>query len=530
MEVLESHLDTQSDEFKANAAHHRALAADLKRRLEAVKQGGGPDLVKKHTARGKLFVRERIERLLDPGTAFLELSPLAANGLYNDEAPAAGVLTGVGVVRGRPVMVVANDATVKGGTYLPMTVKKHIRAQEVALENRLPCVYLVDSGGAFLPLQSEVFPDRDHFGRIFYNQARMSSLRIPQVAAVMGSCTAGGAYVPAMSDEAIIVKNQGTIFLGGPPLVKAATGEEVTAEELGGGDVHTRISGVADHLADDDAHALELARDILGHLGAPPPCPVELANPEAPAYDPQEIYGLLPTDLRRPYDVRELIARLVDGSRFHEFKTRYGTSLVTGFAHLNGVPVGILANQGVLFSDSALKATHFIELATQRGIPLLFLQNISGYIVGKQAEHGGIAKDGAKMVHAVANAEVPKVTVVIGGSFGAGNYGMCGRAYQPRFLFMWPNARISVMGGEQAASVLATVKQAQKPMTAEEVQAFKQPILDTYEREGSPYFSTARLWDDGVIDPVETRTVLSLALAAALNAPIGETQYGVFRM
>jgi acetyl-CoA carboxylase carboxyltransferase component len=535
MELLESHLDTNSEEFKANAAHHRALAADLKRRLEAVKQGGGPDLVKRHTARGKLFVRERIEKLLDPGTGFLELSPLAANGLYNDEAPAAGVLTGVGVVHGRTVMVVANDATVKGGSYLPMTVKKHVRAQEIALENRLTCIYLVDSGGAFLPLQAEVFPDRDHFGRIFYNQARMSALRIPQVAVVMGSCTAGGAYVPAMSDEAIIVKNQGTIFLGGPPLVKAATGEEVTAEELGGGDVHTRISGVADHLAEDDAHALELARDILSHLGGAPACPVELVTPEPPRYDPDEIYGILPPDLRRPYDVRELIARIVDGSRFHEFKSRYGTTLVTGFAHLNGVPVAILANQGVLFSDSALKATHFIELAAQRGIPLLFLQNISGYIVGKQAEHGGIAKDGAKMVHAVANAQVPKLTVVIGGSFGAGNYGMCGRAYQPRFLFMYPNSRISVMGGEQAASVLATVKQAQleaagKKMSEEETRAFKQPILDTYDREGSPYFSTGRLWDDGVIDPAETRTVLSLALAASLNAPIPEMRFGVFRM
>ena len=535
MEFLESHLDTNSDEFKANATHHRELAADLRRRLEAVKQGGGAELVKRHTARGKLFVRERIEKLLDPGTGFLELSPLAANGLYNDDAPAAGVLTGVGVVHGRTVMVVANDATVKGGTYYPLTVKKHIRAQEIALENRLPCVYLVDSGGAFLPLQAEVFPDRDHFGRIFYNQARMSALRIPQVAVVMGSCTAGGAYVPAMSDEAIIVKNQGTIFLAGPPLVKAATGEEVTAEELGGGDVHTRISGVADHLADDDAHALELARDILSHLGASPRAALEFATPEPPAYDPAEIYGVLSRDLRTPYDVRELIARIVDGSRFHEFKSRYGTTLVTGFAHLNGMPVAILANQGVLFSDSALKATHFIELASQRGIPLLFLQNISGYIVGKQAEHGGIAKDGAKMVHAVANAQVPKLTVVIGGSFGAGNYGMCGRAYQPRFLFMYPNSRISVMGGEQAASVLASVKQAQleaagKKMSDEETRAFKQPILDTYEREGSPYFSTARLWDDGVIDPAETRTVLSLALAASLNAPIPEMRFGVFRM
>ncbi len=490
-------------------------------------------------------MRERVERLLDPGTAFLELSPLAAFGLYDDEAPCAGLVTGIGSVHGRAVMVVANDATVKGGTYLPLTVKKHVRAQEVALENRLPCVYLVDSGGAFLPLQAEVFPDRDHFGRIFYNQARMSALGIPQVAAVLGSCTAGGAYVPAMSDEAVIVRNQGTIFLGGPPLVKAATGEEVSAEELGGADVHTRISGVADHLAEDDAHALEMVRDAIAHLGragergragetagAPG---LELAEPEPPAYDPEEIYGLLPRDLRTPYDVRELIARLVDGSRLHEFKARYGVTLVCGFAHLHGVPVGILANQGVLFSDSALKATHFIELAAQRGVPLLFLQNVSGYIVGKQYEHGGIAKDGAKMVHAVANAAVPKLTVIVGGSFGAGNYGMCGRAYQPRFLFMWPNSRISVMGGEQAASVLAQVKQAQleaqgKPMTPAEERAFKQPILDTYEREGSPYFSTARLWDDGILEPAETRNALVLALAAAIHSPAPETKFGVFRM
>jgi acetyl-CoA carboxylase carboxyltransferase component len=535
MELLDSHLDVQSEEFKSNAAHHRALAEDLSRRLEGVKLGGGVDQVKRHTSRGKLFVRERIERLLDPGTAFLELSPLAANGLYKDEAPAAGLVTGVGMVQGRAVLVVANDATVKGGTYLPMTVKKHVRAQEIALENRLPCVYLVDSGGAFLPLQADVFPDRDHFGRIFYNQARMSALGIPQIAAVLGSCTAGGAYVPAMSDEAIIVRNQGTIFLAGPPLVRAATGEEVTAEELGGGDVHTRISGVADHLAEDDGHALEMARDIVLHLGKAPACPVELLAPEPPKYDPQEIYGLLPRDLRRPYDVRELIARLVDGSRFHEFKARYGTTLVTGFAHLMGVPVAILANQGVLFSESAVKAAHFVELASQRGVPLLFLQNVSGYIVGKQYEHGGIAKDGAKMVHAVANAQVPKITVIIGGSFGAGNYGMCGRAYQPRFLFMWPNSRISVMGGEQAASVLAQVKQVQleaagKPMSAEEERAFKQPILDKYEEEGSPYFSTARLWDDGVIDPADTRTVLALALSATLNAPIPGMKFGVFRM
>ncbi|HEY3216589.1 MAG TPA: carboxyl transferase domain-containing protein [Candidatus Eisenbacteria bacterium] len=535
MERIESHLDTSCAEFKANAEHHRALAAGLKERLEQLKLGGGAEWVARHQSRGKLFVRDRIERLLDPGTGFLELSPLAANGLYDGEAPGAGLVTGVGVVRGRQLVVVANDATVKGGTYFPMTVKKHVRAQEVALENQLPCIYLVDSGGAFLPLQAEVFPDRDHFGRIFYNQARMSALGLPQIAVVMGSCTAGGAYVPAMSDEAVIVKNQGTIFLGGPPLVKAATGEEVSAEELGGADVHTRISGVADHLADDDLHALEIARDIVAHLGRGSGATLDLESPEPPRYDPGEIYGLLPRDLRQPYEVRELIARLVDGSRFHEFKARYGTTLVTGFAHLHGIPVGILANQGVLFSESALKATHFIELAAQRRVPLLFLQNISGFIVGKQYEHGGIAKDGAKMVHAVANAPVPKITLIIGGSFGAGNYGMCGRAYQPRFLFLWPNSRISVMGGEQAASVLAQVKQAQleaagKSMSAEEVLSFKQPILDQYETEGSPYYSTARLWDDGILDPAETRTALALALSATLNAPIPEMRFGVFRM
>jgi len=535
MELIESHLDTHSDEFKANDAHHRALAAELRERLAAVRQGGGAENLRRHTARGKLFVRERIERLLDPGTAFLELSPLAAWGLYDGEAPGAGLVTGVGVVHGRTVMVVANDATVKGGSYLPMTVKKHVRAQEIALQNRLPCVYLVDSGGAFLPLQAEVFPDRDHFGRIFYNQARMSALGIPQLAVVMGSCTAGGAYVPAMSDEAVIVRNQGTIFLGGPPLVKAATGEEVSAEELGGADVHTRISGVADHLAEDDGHALEIARDIVAHLGARPRPPLDLATPEAPRYDPAEIYGLLPRDLRTPFDARELIARLVDGSRFHEFKARYGTTLVTGFAHLHGVPVGILANQGVLFSESALKAAHFIELASQRGVPLVFLQNISGFMVGRQYEHGGIARDGAKMVHAVANAQVPKITVIVGGSFGAGNYGMCGRAFDPRFLFTWPNSRISVMGGEQAASVLWQVKQAQLEArggraTPDEEEAFKRPIVEAYDREGSPYVSTARLWDDGIVDPADTRTVLSLALAAALNAPIPEMRFGVFRM
>jgi acetyl-CoA carboxylase carboxyltransferase component len=535
MERIESHIDPQSEEFRANAAHHHALAEDLSRRLAEVRLGGGADLVARHKSRGKLFVRERIERLLDAGTPFLELSPLAANGLYKGDAPAAGVITGIGVVHGRPVMVVANDATVKGGTYYPMTVKKHVRAQEVALENRLPCVYLVDSGGAFLPLQAEVFPDRDHFGRIFYNQARMSAVGIPQLACVMGSCTAGGAYVPAMSDETIIVKNQGTIFLGGPPLVKAATGEEVTAEELGGGDVHTRISGVADHLADDDADALERAREIVAHLGVRQRATLAFREPEPPAYDTTELAGVLPRDLRTPYDVHEVIARLVDGSRFHEFKARYGTTLVCGFAHLHGMPVAVLANQGILFSESALKGAHFIELAAQRGVPLLFLQNITGFMVGRQYEHGGIAKDGAKLVHAVANASVPKITVVIGGSFGAGNYGMCGRAYQPRFLFMWPNSRISVMGGEQAASVLAQVKQAQleaqgKPMTPEEVAAFKQPTLDKYEEEGSPYYSTARLWDDGVITPGETRNVLALALAACLEAPIPPMKFGVFRM
>src|SRR5437867_7477688 len=535
MELIESHLDVRSDEFKANAAHHRPLAAELKRHLARIKAGGEPDQVTRHRSRGKLFVRDRIEKLLDPATAFLELSPLAAHGLYDGEAPCAGIVTGIGVVHGRQVMVVANDATVKGGTYFPLTVKKHVRAQEVALGNHLPCVYLVDSGGAFLPLQADVFPDRDHFGRIFYNQARMSALSIPQLAVVMGSCTAGGAYVPAMSDEAVIVRNQGTIFLGGAPLVRAATGEEVSAEDLGGADVHTRISGVADHLAEDDTHALEIARDIVAHLGRASGATLDLAPGEPPRYDPDEIYGLLPRDLRQPYDVRELIARLVDGSRFHEFKARYGTTLVTGFAHLQGIPVGILANQGVLFSESALKATHFIELASQRGVPLLFLQNISGFIVGKQYEHGGIAKDGAKMVHAVANAQVPRVTVIIGGSFGAGNYGMCGRAYQPRFLFMWPNSRISVMGGEQAASVLAQVKQAQleaagKKLSAEEERAFKQPILDQYESEGSPYYSTARLWDDGVIEPAETRNALALALAAAIQSPAPDTRFGVFRM
>ena len=531
MERLPTQVDPRSPDFTANAEANRALVATLRAARETARAGGGAKALERHQAQGKLFVRDRLARLLDPGSPFLELSPLAAHGVYPDDAPGAGLVTGIGRVSGREVLIVANDATVKGGTYYPLTVKKHLRAHEVAMANHLPCVYLVDSGGAFLPMQAEVFPDRDHFGRIFYNQARMSAAGLAQIAVVMGSCTAGGAYVPAMSDQTVIVKGTGTIFLGGPPLVKAATGEIVTAEELGGADVHTRISGVADHMAEDDAHALEIARDIVAHFGPPSRAMVEMAEPEPPRYDPEEIYGLLPRDLRTPYEVRELIARLVDGSRFHEFKSRYATTLVTGFAHLHGMPVGILANQGVLFSETALKATHFIELAAQRQVPLLFLQNISGFMVGKQYEHGGIAKDGAKMVHAVANAPVPKITVIIGGSFGAGNYGMCGRAYQPRFMFMWPNSRISVMGGEQAASVLAQVKDAAgKKMSEAEVKKFKQPILDKYDEEGSPYYSTARLWDDGILDPASTRDALGLAFAAALNAPIPEMRFGVFRM
>jgi acetyl-CoA carboxylase carboxyltransferase component len=535
MDVLESHVDTSSAEFRENSAYHEGLSRELRERVVRAREGGGAEARRLHESRGKLFVRDRVEKLLDPGTPWLELSALAANGLYDDEAPGAGIVTGVGRVSGREVMIVANDATVKGGTYFPITVKKHVRAQEVALQNRLPCVYLVDSGGAFLPLQAEVFPDRDHFGRIFFNQARMSALGIPQIAVVMGSCTAGGAYVPAMSDEAIIVKNEGTIFLGGPPLVKAATGEEVTAEELGGADVHSRISGVTDHYALDDDHALAIARDIVDHLGRAPRAVLDVREPEAPAYDAREIYGIVPRDTRKPYEVRELIARLVDGSRFAEFKALYGTTIVCGFAHLHGYPVGLLANQGVLFSESSLKATHFIELCSMRGIPLIFLQNITGFIVGREYERRGIAKDGAKMVHAVANAPVPKLTVILGGSFGAGNYGMCGRAYEPRFLYLWPNARISVMGGEQAAGVLATVKEQQlaregKRMSEKELDALKKPILDKYEAEGNPYYATARLWDDGVIDPVDTRTVLALSLAASLNAPIEAAKFGVFRM
>jgi acetyl-CoA carboxylase carboxyltransferase component len=512
-----------------------ALVKELRERIALSRQGGGERYLQRHREQGKLPVRERIDKLLDPGSPLLELSPLAAWDLYDNDAPSAGIVTGIGRVAGREVLIVANDATVKGGTYYPITVKKHVRAQEVALQNRLPCVYLVDSGGAFLPLQAEVFPDRDHFGRIFFNQARMSAERIPQIAVVMGSCTAGGAYVPAMSDETIIVKTTGTIFLGGPPLVKAATGEEVTADELGGADVHTRMSGVADYLAEDDEHALHIARTIVGTLNTVKRMPADVAPIEEPAYDPQEIYGIVNVDTRKPYEVRELIARIVDGSRFDEFKERYATTLVTGFARLHGLLVGIIANNGVLFSESALKATHFIELCNLRGVPLVFLQNITGFIVGRQYERAGIAKDGAKMVHAVANSVVPKFTVIIGGSFGAGNYGMCGRAYEPRLLWMWPNARISVMGGEQAAGVLTTVKRDQlaresKTLGADEEAAIRNPLLEKYEREGSPYYSTARLWDDGILDPAETRQALALGLSAAFNAPIPEARFGVFRM
>lgn len=527
MPILQSKIQTNSAEFNANRAHHEGLVRELEAHLGLARQGGGEKAQKKHTARGKLLVRDRIQHLLDPGTPFLELSPLAAHGMYDNQAPAAGIVTGIGRVSGREVMIVANDATVKGGTYFPMTVKKHLRAQEVAAENRLPCVYLVDSGGAFLPLQAKVFPDREHFGRIFFNQARMSAAGIAQIACVMGSCTAGGAYMPAMSDETIMVKKQATIFLAGPPLVKAATGEEISAEELGGADTHCRVSGVADHYAEDDAHALAIARDIVAHLGPRRPASFERVAPEAPAYDPKEIYGVLPQDLRKPYDAREVIARIVDGSRFQEFKATYGTTIVTGFAHIDGYPVGILANNGVLFSESSLKAAHFIELCAGRGIPLLFLQNITGFMVGGKAEKGGIAKDGAKMVMAVANANVPKFTVIIGGSYGAGNYGMCGRAYSPRFLWMWPNARISVMGGEQAAGVLTSVASGND----EDKARIRAEILAKYEKEGSPYTSTGRLWDDGILDPAKTRDYLALALATSLeNTPTPDTRFGVFRM
>jgi 3-methylcrotonyl-CoA carboxylase beta subunit len=498
----------------------RDLVEDLREQLARVREGGGEKARARHTERGKLLPRERVDRLLDPGAPFLELSTLAAHGLYDGDAPGAGIVTGVGRVSGRECVIVANDATVKGGTYYPMTVKKHLRAQEVALHNHLPCIYLVDSGGAFLPRQDEVFPDREHFGRIFFNQATMSSNGIPQIAAVMGSCTAGGAYVPAMSDEAVIVKEQGTIFLGGPPLVKAATGEEVTAEELGGGDLHSRTSGVTDHLAEDDAHALQIVRRIVATLGPKAPTPWERAAPEPPALDPAGLYDIVPADLKTPYDIREVIRRLVDGSRLHEFKALYGETLVCGFAHLGGHPVGILANNGILFSESAMKGAHFIELCDQRSVPLLFLQNISGFMVGREYEAGGIAKHGAKLVTAVSTARVPKLTVIVGGSFGAGNYGMCGRAYSPRFLWMWPNARISVMGGEQAATVMETVGQAEVGAT----------LRDQYEAQGHPYFSTARIWDDGVIDPLDTRDVLSLALDAAANAPLADSRFGIFRM
>jgi 3-methylcrotonyl-CoA carboxylase beta subunit len=545
METLSSSINLSSPDFQQNTEHHRQLANELRQRLALVREGGGEKYRKRQEEQGKLFVRDRIERLLDPGSPFLELSALAAYDLYDGDAPGAGIVTGIGRVSDREVMIVANDATVKGGSYFPMTVRKHLRAQQIAEENYLPCLYLVDSGGAFLPLQDEVFPDVNHFGRIFYNQAQMSAKKIPQIAAVMGSCTAGGAYVPAMSDEAIIVKGTGTIFLGGPPLVKAATGEDVTAEELGGADVHTRLSGVADHFAEDDDHAIELLRSIVETL--PRPSTVDgrplwstvngpWSTPEEPLYPAEELYGILPRSFKEAYDVREIIARLVDGSKFREFKARYGTTIVCGFARIHGYPIGIIANNGVLFSESALKATHFIELCDQRGIPLVFLQNITGFMVGREAEVGGIAKDGAKMVHAVATTRVPKLTVVIGGSFGAGNYAMSGRAYGSRFLWMWPNARISVMGGEQAANVLLTIKQEQlaregKPaMTTNEADEFKRPILEKYENEGNPYHSTARLWDDGVIDPMDTRQVLGLALSIVLNSPVKEQSFGVFRM
>jgi 3-methylcrotonyl-CoA carboxylase beta subunit len=530
MRKLSSAVDRASAGFAANAQVNRALVDELKGRVARAGLGGSEESRKRHVSRGKLLPRDRVVRLLDPGSPFLEVGQLAAFGMYGDEAPGAGVITGVGRVSGREVMIVANDATVKGGAYYPITVKKHLRAQEIAIQNRLPCVYLVDSGGANLPHQAEVFPDRDHFGRIFFNQARMSAEGIAQIACVMGSCTAGGAYVPAMSDETVIVRNQGTIFLGGPPLVKAATGEVISAEELGGAETHGRRSGVVDHVAENDEHALAIVRRIVANLNTTKANPLDMAEPEAPAYDPEELYGIVPTDVRAPYDVREVIARIVDGSRFDEFKALYGTTLVTGFARIWGHPVAILANNGVLFSESALKGAHFIELACKRKIPLIFLQNISGFMVGGKYEAGGIAKDGAKLVTAVASAEVPKFTVLIGGSFGAGNYGMCGRAYSPRFLWTWPNSRISVMGGEQAASVLATVHRDAGKWSPEEEEAFKAPIRQTYEDEGNPYFATARLWDDGVIDPAQTRDVLGLSISAALNAPIPETRFGVFRM
>ena len=535
MPSLISQLDPRSQEFLDNAEYHRTLVAELDRRLARAADGGGEKARTKHTERGKLLARDRITALLDAGSPFLEIAPLAAEDMYDGAAPAAGIVCGIGRVMGQEVVIVANDATVKGGTYFPMTVKKHLRAQEVARENRLPCVYLVDSGGAYLPLQDEVFPDKEHFGRIFYNQARLSAENIPQIAVVMGSCTAGGAYVPAMCDESIIVKEQGTIFLGGPPLVKAATGEVVDAEALGGADVHTSLSGVADHLAEDDRHALDIARNLVGNLNRRKNPSVAVREAREPLYASDELYGIVPKDTRRPFDIREVIARITDGSEFDEFKARYGKTLVTGFAHLHGYPVGIIANNGILFSESALKGAHFIELCNQRGIPLVFLQNITGFMVGRKYENAGIAKDGAKMVTAVACSSVPKFTVVIGGSFGAGNYAMCGRAYGARFLWMWPNARISVMGGDQAASVLATVRRdsleaTSRSWSAAEEEAFKAPIREQYESQGSPWYATARLWDDGVIDPADTRRVLGLGISASLNAPIEPARFGVFRM
>ena len=535
MGILKSNVATRGETFEKNRAAHEAALAEVRRAAEAAFDGGGSVARERHTARGKILPRERVSRLLDPGSPFLEIGLFAAHELYDNASPSAGVIAGIGRVEGREVMIVANDATVKGGTYYPMTVKKHLRAQEIAAENNLPCVYLVDSGGANLPNQDEVFPDRDHFGRIFFNQANMSAQGIAQIAVVMGSCTAGGAYVPAMSDETIIVKNQGTIFLAGPPLVKAATGEEVTAEDLGGGDVHTRLSGVADHLARDDAHALALARRAVANLNRLKPAQLDLTSPEDPLYDPEEILGVVPADLKTPYDIREVIARVVDGSRFDEFKARYGTTLVCGFAHIYGMPVGIIANNGVLFSESAVKGAHFVELCSQRKIPLVFLQNITGFMVGRKYESGGIAKDGAKLVTAVATTSVPKITMLVGGSFGAGNYGMCGRAYSPRFLWTWPNSRISVMGGEQAAGVLATVRREGierkgGSWSAEEEKAFKQPVIDQFEAQGHPLYASARLWDDGIIDPRKTRDCLALSLSAALNAPIDDTRFGLFRM
>ena len=535
MDILETAIEPSEKEYKKNFNHYERMVSDLKEKIKKTAEGGGPEKIKLHKSRNKLLARERIEELLDPDTPFMEFNQLAAYNMFNNRAPGAGVVTGIGIIHGQEVVIVANDATVTGGTYYPITVKKHLRAQEIATENHLPCIYLVDSGGAFLPMQDEVFPDREHFGRIFYNQAKMSSLKIPQIAVVMGSCTAGGAYVPAMSDETIIVKGTGTIFLGGPPLVKAATGEEVSAEDLGGADVHCRQSGVADHYAQEDHEAIRMTRNIVENFNRPEKTHLDVKKPEEPLYDIKEIYGIISKDPRKPFDVKEIIARLVDGSKFHEFKALYGTTLICGFARIMGYPIGILANNGVLFSESALKGSHFIEICCQRKIPLVFLQNITGFMVGSKYEAGGIAKDGAKMVTAVTCAQVPKFTVLIGGSFGAGNYGMCGRAYSPRQLWMWPNARISVMGGQQAANVLLTVKRDQlwrkgKELTKEEEKAITEPILKKYETEGSPYYSTARIWDDGIIDPIDTRMVLGLGISASLNAPIPDWKPGVFRM